>query len=52
VISGNSDSTTGVQKLSGAVFCTHPAAEKLTVLYQINGESPDFVLIQPVKGEA
>jgi len=28
----------GVQKLSGAVFCTRPAAEKLTVLYQINGE--------------
>jgi len=25
----------GVQKLSGAVFCTPPAAEKLTVLYQI-----------------
>jgi len=28
----------GVQKLSGAVFCTRPAAEKLTVLYQISGE--------------
>jgi len=28
----------GVQKLRGAVFCTRPAAEKLTVLYQINGE--------------
>ncbi|MGE0085740.1 MAG: hypothetical protein AB7S75_15125 [Desulfococcaceae bacterium] len=28
----------GVQKLGGAVFCTRPTAEKLTVLYQINGE--------------
>ncbi len=29
----------GVQKLSGAVFCTRAASEKLTVLYQVNGES-------------
>jgi len=28
----------GVQKLSGAVFCTRPTAEKQTVLHQINGE--------------
>jgi len=28
----------GVQKLSGAVFCTDRTAEKLTVLYQINRE--------------
>ncbi|MGE0082992.1 MAG: hypothetical protein AB7S75_01085, partial [Desulfococcaceae bacterium] len=28
----------GVQKLSGAVFCTCATAEKLSVLYQINGE--------------
>ncbi len=28
----------GVQKLSGAVFCTRPTVEKLTILYQINGE--------------
>jgi len=28
----------GVQKLSGAVFCTRPAEEKLTIFYQINGK--------------
>ncbi len=28
----------GVQKLSGAVFCTHLTAEKFMVLHQINGE--------------
>ncbi len=28
----------GVQKLSGAVFCTDETAEKLTVLDQTNGE--------------
>jgi len=29
----------GVQKLSGAVFCTRVTAEKLTILDQTNGES-------------
>ncbi len=28
----------GVQKLSGAVFCIRATAEKLMVLYKINGE--------------
>ncbi len=27
-----------VQKLSGAVFCTRSTAEKLTILYQVNGK--------------
>jgi len=29
----------GVQKLSGAVFCTAGTAEKMTILDQTNGES-------------
>jgi len=28
----------GVQKLSGAVFCTSGTVKKLKILYQINGE--------------
>ncbi len=35
----NSPLTGGVQKLSGAVFCTDRTAEKLTILDQTNGES-------------
>jgi len=37
----------GMQKLSGAVFCTRSAAEKLTVLYQINGE----LVLNALKGD-